>query len=202
MVHPGLSRHAPDLALWFLAAFHLRTDELDNVTEFHGVSCRGAVSLTEGLHAGNDLLGQIKLVARKEQEDLPAPVENVVARYAGIFQLVTVKRSKFIEDAQEVEIDAVSDGENVYIGSIIEHVEKAGVHSGDAIMTIPPQRLTTQIQDVLVDYAVKIAKSLRIRGPFNTQYIVKDGRVFVIECNLRASRSMPFEVSLMKFSIT
>ncbi|MEM2883629.1 MAG: ATP-grasp domain-containing protein, partial [Nitrososphaerales archaeon] len=100
--------------------------------------------------------------------------------------------SKFIMDAQEFEIDGVCDGESVYIGAVIEHVEQAGVHSGDAIMCIPPQRLPADVQQVAVEYATKIAKSLRIKGPFNIQFLYKDGIVYVIECNLRASRSMPF----------
>ncbi|MFN3621673.1 MAG: carbamoyl-phosphate synthase large subunit, partial [Nitrososphaerales archaeon] len=100
--------------------------------------------------------------------------------------------SKFIMGAQEFEIDGVSDGERVYIGAVIEHVEQAGVHSGDAIMCIPPQRLSADVQQIAIDYATRIAKSLRIKGPFNIQFLYKDGVVYVIECNLRASRSMPF----------
>jgi len=113
--------------------------------------------------------------------------------------------SKFIEGAMEVEVDGVSDGERVLIGAVIEHVERAGVHSGDAIMVIPPQRLPEHVVGVVKDYAVRIARALRIKGPFNIQFIVKDDKVYVIECNLRASRSMPFvskvkAVNLMKIA--
>lgn len=100
--------------------------------------------------------------------------------------------SKFIQYAKEAEVDAVSDGENVLIGAILEHVEKAGVHSGDATMRIPAEGLNSEVQEKIIDYTKKIARALRIRGPFNVQYIVKAGDVLVIECNLRASRSMPF----------
>ena len=100
--------------------------------------------------------------------------------------------SKFIQDAKEVEVDAVSDGENIYIGAIIEHIEKAGIHSGDAIMVIPPQSLSLSIMNKLVDYTEKIARSLKIKGPLNIQFLVKGDDVYVIECNARASRSMPF----------
>jgi len=100
--------------------------------------------------------------------------------------------SKFIMDSQEFEIDGVCDGETVYVGAVIEHLEEAGVHSGDAIMCIPPQRLPTQVQQRAIEYATRIAKSLRIKGPFNIQFLYKDGVIYVIECNLRASRSMPF----------
>ena len=100
--------------------------------------------------------------------------------------------SKFLMDSQEFEIDGVCDGETVYVGAVIEHLEEAGVHSGDAIMCIPPQRLPPQVQQRAIEYATRIARSLRIKGPFNIQFLYKDGVIYVIECNLRASRSMPF----------
>src|ERR1700730_14101191 len=100
--------------------------------------------------------------------------------------------SKFIQNAKEAEVDAVSDGTSVLIGAIIEHVEKAGIHSGDATMRIPAEGLSSEAQAKIVDYTKRIAKGLNILGPFNVQYIVKVSDVLVIECNLRASRSMPF----------
>jgi len=100
--------------------------------------------------------------------------------------------SKFLQDAAEVEVDAVSDGNNVVIGSVIEHIDNAGVHSGDAMMSIPPWRLDRKTIDTIVDNSVRIGKALNIKGPFNIQYLVKDDEVSVIEANVRASRSMPF----------
>jgi carbamoyl-phosphate synthase large subunit len=100
--------------------------------------------------------------------------------------------SKFIQNAKEAEVDAVSDGSNVLIGAILEHVEKAGIHSGDATMRIPADGLSSEAQAKIVEYTKRIAKGLNIIGPFNVQYIVKGSEVLVIECNLRASRSMPF----------
>ncbi len=100
--------------------------------------------------------------------------------------------SKFIQDALEIEVDAVSNGKEVYIGAIIEHIDKAGIHSGDAVMVIPPYTIKQSIKDKIVEYTEKIAKSLSVKGPFNIQFLVKDNNVLVIECNLRASRSMPF----------
>jgi carbamoyl-phosphate synthase large subunit len=78
------------------------------------------------------------------------------------------------------------------IGSIMEHVENAGVHSGDATMSIPPHTLPSEVQRKIEDATQKIVKALKIKGPYNIQYLVKEGEVSVIECNLRASRSMPF----------
>ncbi|MEM2915179.1 MAG: carbamoyl-phosphate synthase (glutamine-hydrolyzing) large subunit, partial [Candidatus Bathyarchaeia archaeon] len=100
--------------------------------------------------------------------------------------------SKFIADAKEVEVDGICDGKNVFIGAIIGHIENAGVHSGDATMCIPPINISNDIKCKIKDYTRRIATKLNIRGPFNIQYLVKDGEAYVIECNLRASRSMPF----------
>ena len=113
--------------------------------------------------------------------------------------------SKFIENAREVEVDGVSDGEDVFIGAIMEHVENAGVHSGDATSSIPPITISQQAIEKVTINTKKIAKSLQIRGPFNIQYIVDGNQVFVIECNLRSSRSMPFVsktrgINLMKLA--
>ena len=100
--------------------------------------------------------------------------------------------SKFLQDAAEVEVDAVADGKEVIIGSVIEHIDNAGVHSGDAVMSIPPWRLDRKTIDTIVDNSVRIGKALNIKGPFNIQYLVKDEEASVIEANVRASRSMPF----------
>ena len=100
--------------------------------------------------------------------------------------------SKFIEGAKEVEVDGVSDGEDTLIGAIIEHVEQAGVHSGDAVMSIPPLTLSSKVIKKIEDYTRAIARALKIKGPFNIQYLVKNEEVSVIECNLRASRSLPY----------
>src|SRR5687767_15038630 len=109
--------------------------------------------------------------------------------------------SKFLQDAAEVEVDAVSDSNEVIIGSIIEHVDNAGVHSGDAIMSIPPWRLDRKTIDTITDYSVRIGKALNVKGPFNIQYLIKDEEVLVIEANVRASRSMPFVSKFVGYNI-
>ena len=100
--------------------------------------------------------------------------------------------SKFIENAKEVEVDGIYDGEDNIIGAIVEHIENAGVHSGDATMGIPSLTLDSEILRTVSDYTHKIVEALEILGPYNIQYLVKDGVTYVIECNLRASRSMPY----------
>jgi carbamoyl-phosphate synthase large subunit len=109
--------------------------------------------------------------------------------------------SKFLQDAAEVEVDAVSDGKEVIIGSVIEHIDNAGVHSGDAMMSIPPWRLDRKTIDTIVDHTARIGKALNVKGPFNIQYLVKDEEVSVIEANVRASRSMPFVSKFVGFNI-
>jgi len=100
--------------------------------------------------------------------------------------------SKFIQDAKEIEVDAVSDNGWVKLIAISEHVENAGVHSGDATLILPPQDLTENTIKQIKKSVYKISQELNIHGPFNIQFIAKDDRVKVIECNLRVSRSFPF----------
>ncbi|MEJ2567395.1 MAG: carbamoyl-phosphate synthase (glutamine-hydrolyzing) large subunit [candidate division WOR-3 bacterium] len=106
--------------------------------------------------------------------------------------------SKFITGAKEIEIDAVANKGELYCYAISEHVENAGVHSGDATMVFPPQRTYLETMRRIKIIARSIAKALKITGPFNIQFIAKDNEVKVIECNLRASRSFPFVSKFIK----
>ncbi len=133
------------------------------------------------------LSGSAMKVARNERE-----IEEYLQLASKVSREYPVVVSKFIEGAREVEVDGVCDGENVFIGAIIEHVEQAGVHSGDATMSIPAISLKEDVKRKIRTYTKNIARKLRIVGPFNIQFLVKDGEAYVIECNLRASRSMPF----------
>ncbi|MCS7119939.1 MAG: carbamoyl-phosphate synthase (glutamine-hydrolyzing) large subunit [Nitrososphaerota archaeon] len=133
------------------------------------------------------LSGYAMRVARSQNE-----LREYLELAASVSREHPVVISKFVEGAKEVEVDAVSDGEETLIGAVIEHVEQAGVHSGDAVMSIPPQTLSSDIISRIEDYTRSIAKALQIKGPFNIQFLVKNGDVSVIECNLRASRSLPY----------
>ncbi len=99
---------------------------------------------------------------------------------------------KYIEDAKEVDVDALSDGRDVFIGGILEHVEVAGVHSGDSAMTLPPCTLPPEIVKRIKDITVTLAKALNVIGLINIQLAVKDNRVIILEVNPRASRTVPF----------
>ena len=100
--------------------------------------------------------------------------------------------SKFITDAKEIEVDAIADNGKIINYAISEHVENAGVHSGDATIILPAQKLYLETTKRIKKVSKKIAESLNISGPFNIQFISKDNEIKVIECNLRASRSFPF----------
>jgi carbamoyl-phosphate synthase large subunit len=99
---------------------------------------------------------------------------------------------RFLQNAVEIDVDAVCDGESVLIGGIMEHIEEAGVHSGDSACVIPPQSLSPSIIQRLKDYTGKISLGLGVVGLINIQYAVKDDVVYVLEANPRASRTVPF----------
>lgn len=99
---------------------------------------------------------------------------------------------RFLEDAVEVEVDAICDGDEVLIGGVMEHIEEAGVHSGDSACVLPPMSLPEETVRTVVDYTRRIALGLGVIGLINIQYAVKDGIVYVLEANPRASRTVPF----------
>ncbi len=109
--------------------------------------------------------------------------------------------SEFIEQAKEIEIDAVSKDGELFTYAISEHVEFAGVHSGDATMVFPPQKIYFETVRRIKRIARDLAKVLEISGPFNMQFLAKDNDIKVIECNLRASRSMPFVSKVLKTNL-
>jgi len=109
--------------------------------------------------------------------------------------------TKFMLDSLEVEVDGVCDGKNVVIGAVIEHIESAGVHSGDSMMCIPPWRLSNKVIETITDYTTKIATAFSIKGPFNLQFLINSDQVYVIELNIRASRSMPFVSKFVKLNL-
>ncbi|MDK2794995.1 MAG: carbamoyl-phosphate synthase large subunit [Archaeoglobaceae archaeon] len=99
---------------------------------------------------------------------------------------------KFLEDAIELEVDALCDGEEVYIGGIMEHIEEAGVHSGDSACVLPPVSLSDEMIERVKDYTRRIAIALKVVGLVNIQYALKDDVLYILEANPRASRTVPF----------
>jgi len=99
---------------------------------------------------------------------------------------------RFLEEATEVDVDALVDGDDVLIAGIMEHIEEAGVHSGDSSCVLPPQSLKTKTLETIEDYTVRLAKALRVIGLMNVQYAIQNGTVYVLEVNPRASRTVPY----------
>ena len=112
-----------------------------------------------------------------------------------------VVMSEFMQRCKEIEFDAVADGGEVIAYAISEHIEFAGVHSGDATIQFPPQKLYVETVRRIKKIAKKIAAALEITGPFNIQFLAKDNYIKVIECNLRASRSFPFVSKVLKINM-
>jgi carbamoyl-phosphate synthase large subunit len=99
---------------------------------------------------------------------------------------------KFLEDAYEVDVDALCDGEQVVIGGIMEHIEEAGIHSGDSSCVLPTYQLSEELRNTIREYTVQLARALNVIGLMNVQYAIHNGKVYVLEVNPRASRTVPF----------
>ena len=137
----------------------------------------------------------MNVVSNKDQ------LQHFLTLAANVSKEHPVVVSEFIEQAKEIEIDAVAKNGEVVAYAISEHVEFAGVHSGDATIVFPPQKLYVETIRRIKKIARQIAKELNISGPFNMQLLAKDNDIKVIECNLRASRSFPFVSKVMKYNL-
>jgi carbamoyl-phosphate synthase large subunit len=98
---------------------------------------------------------------------------------------------RFLNDATEVDVDALSDGKQIIIGGIMQHIEQAGVHSGDSACSLPPYTLSKETQDELRRQTEQMAKALNVVGLMNVQFAIQEGTVYVLEVNPRASRTVP-----------
>lgn len=141
------------------------------------------------------LSGAAMNVCSNDQE-----LENFLGLAAEVSKKHPVVVSEFIENAKEVEFDAVADKGDIVMYAISEHVEFAGVHSGDATIQFPAQRLYVETIRRVKKVAREIAHALQISGPFNIQFLAKENEIKVIECNLRASRSFPFVSKVLKIN--
>jgi carbamoyl-phosphate synthase large subunit len=123
-----------------------------------------------------------------DQEDLEFYMESAVRVSPGKPVLI----DRFLEDATEIDVDAISDGEDTIIGGIMEHIEEAGIHSGDSACVMPSISLSREILEQIKDHTEAIARELDVKGLMNIQYAIKEGIVYVLEVNPRASRTVPF----------
>lgn len=131
----------------------------------------------------------------------PEQLERFLTMAANVSKRHPVVVSQFLENAKEVEMDAVAKDGEIIAYAISEHVEYAGVHSGDATIQFPPQKLYVETARRIKKISKKIAKELNISGPFNIQFLARENDIKVIECNLRASRSFPFVSKVLKVNL-
>jgi carbamoyl-phosphate synthase large subunit len=122
--------------------------------------------------------------------------ERALRRYMAEAVTVSLEKSilvdQFLEDAFEIDVDAVCDGERVVIGGIMQHIEEAGIHSGDSACVLPPYKISSYHLAIIREYTEKLGMALGVRGLMNVQYAIKDDVVYVLEVNPRASRTVPF----------
>lgn len=119
-------------------------------------------------------------------------LENAVISLLGDLPGNRVLIDHFLDRAEEAETDSICDGEEVHIVGMMEHIEPAGIHSGDSSAVLPPFSLSKQVQDTMAEYSERIAKAIRVKGLLNIQFAIKDEKVYVLEANPRASRTVPF----------
>ena len=134
------------------------------------------------------VLGGRAMALVESEADLGGFIENAMAASPGQPILI----DKFMEDAFEIDVDALADGERVVAGAIMQHIEEAGVHSGDAACVLPPYKVSAYHQGIMREYTEQLGLALGVRGLMNVQFALKDERVYVIEVNPRASRTVPY----------
>jgi carbamoyl-phosphate synthase large subunit len=133
------------------------------------------------------IAGRAMEIVRNEEE-----LRRYIHEAVEVSQKKPVLIDRYIDNAIECEVDAVSDGKDVFIGGLMEHIEPAGVHSGDANIVLPSIRLTDAEKKTIIDYTRKISAALGVVGLVNIQFVVKEGVVYILEANPRASRTVPF----------
>jgi carbamoyl-phosphate synthase large subunit len=128
----------------------------------------------------------MEIVYTKEQ------LIDYISRNADVTEGHPILIDEFLEDAFEFDVDALCDGESVHIGAVMQHIEEAGIHSGDSACVLPPYRITTEAMEVIISITKSLALELKVMGLINLQFAYKDGQVYVLEVNPRASRTVPF----------
>ena len=128
----------------------------------------------------------MEIVYAKEQ------LIDYISRNADVTEGHPILIDEFLEDAFEFDVDALCDGNDVYIGAVMQHIEEAGIHSGDSACVLPPYRITTEAMDEIIRITKELALELNVIGLLNLQFAYKDGIVYVLEVNPRASRTVPF----------
>jgi len=188
------NRHKFSMLLDKLGIDQPRWKELTSLDEIYGFSEEVGFPLL--VRPSYVLSGAAMNVVSNKEE-----LEHFLTLAANVSKQYPVVVSEFIEQAKEIEIDAVAKNGELFSYAISEHVEFAGVHSGDATMVFPPQKIYFETVRRIKKIARQLSEALEISGPFNMQFLAKDNDIKVIECNLRASRSMPFVSKVLKSNL-
>ena len=188
------NRHKFSMMLDKIGVDQPRWKELTKVKDIHDFVDR--IGFPVLIRPSYVLSGAAMNVVSNEDE-----LDHFLDLAANVSKQYPVVVSEFIEQAKEIEIDAVADKGEIVTYAISEHVEFAGVHSGDATMVFPPQKIYFETVRRIKRIARQVAIELNISGPFNMQFLAKDNDIKVIECNLRASRSMPFVSKVLKINL-
>ena len=117
---------------------------------------------------------------------------DYISRYAEVTDGHPIFIDQFLEDAFEFDVDAICDGKNVFVGAVMQHIEEAGIHSGDSACVLPPYKISSSALDRINIITKKIALKLNVIGLLNIQFAYKEGKVYTLEVNPRASRTVPF----------
>lgn len=177
-------------------AFHRLCARLGVPQPAGGVAQRPAEALTLAASLGYPLMVRPSFVlggrAMQVVEDEGALERYLREVYAELPGSPSILLDAFVAGAQEVDVDALADGERVVVAGIMEHIEGAGVHSGDSACITPPVSLSDEVIATLHDYSTRLARAIGVRGLINLQFVVKGGEVLVIEANPRASRTVPY----------
>ena len=177
-------------------SFHQLCTSLDIPQPAGGVATKPADALKLAADIGYPVMarpsfvlgGRAMLTVHSETE-LQRYLDEV---YAELPDTPSILIDAFIEGAKEVDVDALSDGKATVVAGIMEHIEGAGVHSGDSACITPPVTLSEQVQKTILEYSQKLTNALNVKGLINIQYVIKDEEVFIIEANPRASRTIPY----------
>jgi carbamoyl-phosphate synthase large subunit len=143
------------------------------------------------------VLGGLAMRIVHTEEELNEYVSQISRALGGPSELVVSEKrpllvDRYLRDAIEVDVDAICDGEDVFVAGVMEHIEEAGVHSGDSACALPPYSLDKNVVREIEEQTIKLARALDVRGLINIQFAVKDGEIFILEANPRASRTAPF----------
>ncbi|MEM3207521.1 MAG: carbamoyl-phosphate synthase large subunit [Halobacteria archaeon] len=134
------------------------------------------------------VLGGRAMETVQDEEELEAYMEEAIR----VSEEHPILIDRFLQGATEIDVDAAADGKEVFVGGIMEHIEEAGIHSGDSACVVPPQTLPPPVQEEVLRITRKLARALKIKGLMNLQAAVLDGKVYILEVNPRASRTVPF----------